>query len=90
MFFFKKVLKTGEMLKMLKMLKVLQGIPPPPPFFGGGGGSIPQKTFNIFNISPVLSTFLKNISGNFNIFNISPVLSIFCFGGGGVNPPENF
>ena len=31
--FFKKVLKTGE---MLKRLKVLQGIPPPPSFEGGG------------------------------------------------------
>ena len=44
---FKKVLKTGE---MLKMLKVLQGIPPFFCFGEWGGGSIPQKTFNIFNI----------------------------------------
>ena len=27
----KKVLKIGEMLKMLKMLKVFWGIDPPPP-----------------------------------------------------------
>ena len=61
----KKVLKTGEMLKMLKMLKVIRGIDPPPQKRGGG---IPWRTFNIFNIfniSPVLSTFLKNISGIF-------------------------
>ena len=61
----KKVLKIGEMLKMLKMLKVIWGIDPPP---GKKRGGIPWRTFNIFNIfniSPVLSTFLKNISGIF-------------------------
>ena len=43
---FKKLLKTGEMLNMLNMLNVLGEI-----------GLGKTQTFNIFNISPVLSIF---------------------------------
>ena len=84
-FFFRKVLKTGEMLNMLNILKPV-----------GRNGAFDPQRFNIFNISPVLGTFRKN-RGNvkyvkyvksvgrngasdpkrFNIFNISPVLSTF-------------
>ena len=68
-----KLLKTGEMLKMLKMLKV---------FWGNlrlqtlTSEVFPKNfnIFNIFNISPVLSIYSKT---TFNIFNISPVLSTF-------------
>ena len=47
------MLKTGEMLKMLKVFWVLN---PPPPKKKEVGGKT-QKTWNIFNISPVGSIF---------------------------------
>ena len=47
---FKKVLKTGEMLNMLNVLNVWGKIGAKKRDFGG-------PTFNIFNISPALSTF---------------------------------
>ena len=56
----KNVLKTEEMLNMLEV--VWGGIPP---FFGRRGVSFPQRTFNMdnmFNISPILSTFCQFLS----------------------------
>ena len=50
----KKVLKTGEMLKMLKMLKVFWGIDPPPPH-----QKMSQNWGNVKNVKSFQNLFLK-------------------------------
>ena len=71
------MLKTGEMLKMLKMLKVVWVLAPQwEAFFqkkSKRGGVKTQKTFNIFNISPVLSTFFVGKPFNFLTFLTFPL-----------------
>ena len=57
---FKKVLETREMLKMLEVFWVLTS----PPKKNKGGGKT-QKTFNIFNISPVQSFFFVGMPFKF-------------------------
>ena len=47
-----KVLKTGEMLKMLHCLGKIDS-----PIFKEGGGSISRRQFNIFNIFNIALCF---------------------------------
>ena len=64
-FFSQKVLKTGEVFPMLNL--------------GGVKGPISPHRFNIFNISPVLSTFRKKTFNSSLIFVKVDSRNVKCF-----------
>ena len=68
LFFFRKLLKTGEMLNMLNVWVLLAQFSPE------HLTHLTYLTFPLFR-----SIFFVGSPNTFNIFNISPVLGIFFF-----------